>query len=293
MDYGGDNDFKRAKTLRDATTFIRKRADEPPRDVDLSLRQAELRARLDKALRQATVPSVWLPASVAILLGLVLTALGEQGSNTDSVGVGVITTGIALGIFRWGQEISARTTTERGIRQAVSVSVDLGFSDLSGIEFADGYFRARRLSGAKFSSGIFHNSDFREAQLIDARFTNGDFFQSNFSDADLTGAGLYRAKLEHCDLSRVSLVKATLVESKLVQANLDSANLTSADLRGADLSRASLTSVKFHDTWYSENTTWPKNFDPQKEKGLELVDASKEDKDIDLSDAASVSKQTS
>lgn len=282
MDYGGDTDFKRSKPSRTADSFVRRSADERPRDVDLSLRQADLRSRFDRTLRLVKVPAVWVPSVAAILFGVLLVLATGDDSAAQSVGVGVITTGIALGLFRWGQEIAAASSAEQSVRRQVGMAHDLGFCDLSGAEFPDGYFRSRRLTGAKFSSGIFHNSDFRDAELVDARLTNGEFFRSNFTGANLTGAGLYQAHLQHCTLRSATLVKATLVNADLTEAKLDGTDLTSADLRGANLTRASLIDAKFDDTWYSRSTIWPSYFEPGEEAGLLLAGDSKADKDIDL-----------
>jgi BTB/POZ domain-containing protein KCTD9 len=92
----------------------------------------------------------------------------------------------------------------------------------------------------------------------------------------VSGIYLWRANLSGTNLSKASLNGAKLGGAFLSEANLSGADLRKADLWGANLSRADLSGANLRKAnlsgaIYTENTTWPDDFNPEK-AGASLVE---------------------
>ena len=68
--------------------------------------------------------------------------------------------------------------------------------------------------------------------------------------------------LKQTDFEGANLSHAIFIEAELIEANLKSANLHQADLTGANLTGANLKDTQLDDCIYSDQTIWPKGFDP-------------------------------
>ncbi|NEQ96785.1 MAG: hypothetical protein F6K30_08680 [Cyanothece sp. SIO2G6] len=128
--------------------------------------------------------------------------------------------------------------------------------------------------------------NFADAMLQEAVFINTNLTGAIFQSANLQGA---RFGGDSLDLQGVNFQRANLIDAKFCEqpeernerelrcdelkkknkanpskANLSKANLRGADLRGADLSHTYLLNeARFGNTLYTEDTAFPKGFDPE------------------------------
>jgi uncharacterized protein YjbI with pentapeptide repeats len=130
----------------------------------------------------------------------------------------------------------------------------------------------------------FQEADLSRIDLRRAYVPKIDFSKANLEGANLEGAWLMGADLEEARLGGANLERAWLMGAKLEGARLTEANLQGADLRKADLRRADLrrANLKRANLWganlegailfganlmvaaYSDDTKWPKDFEPEK-----------------------------
>ncbi len=85
---------------------------------------------------------------------------------------------------------------------------------------------------------------------------------------DLSGAKLRGANLKFADLAGADLTDADLAIADLTSADLTNTDLTYANLIGADLSDANWKGAIFNHAIYSEDTKFPKGFNPEAEGAI-------------------------
>jgi BTB/POZ domain-containing protein KCTD9 len=99
--------------------------------------------------------------------------------------------------------------------------------------------------------------------LSEAFLKNAYLVKAHLMKADLRRADLRQAYLMNADLTEANLIMANLMDADLTNANLTNADLTSADIRGTKL-RANLSGAKLKMAIYDDMTKWPEDFDYEK-----------------------------
>jgi len=99
--------------------------------------------------------------------------------------------------------------------------------------------------------------------LTDAFLKNAYLVKADLMKANLRAADLRNAYLMGADLTDANLIMANLMGANLTDANLTGADLTSADIRGAKL-RANLSGANLKTAIYDKMTKWPEGFDYEK-----------------------------
>ncbi len=126
------------------------------------------------------------------------------------------------------------------------------------------------LNSAHLEKAYLDNAHFEEAVLMDVHLE-----EAFLNSAHLAGANLVLAHLEGASLSSAQLERATLLDAHLEKANLIAANLKMVDLRNANLEQVILINTNlsgaiidartsFKEALYSNETKFPKGFDPKK-----------------------------
>jgi len=132
-------------------------------------------------------------------------------------------------------------------------------NDLSGYNFQEigvrrGDFDAHIFSHCNFEKAVIMDSSLRMTKSNGANMTEANFDNSDFYGADLSYVDAYKANFKY----------ATLWGANCAHADFRQANFTRSILFGADLSAANLKGAKLWIAWYSNDTKWPKGFDPEK-----------------------------
>lgn len=132
---------------------------------------------------------------------------------------------------------------------------------------------------------ILEGTDLNYASLSNAsmestRMERVNLFMAYLPNANLKLADLEGSDLRGADLSMVDLSWAHINRADLTMALLSGANLNNADLRGADLSdtdfaNAEVTDANFMGARYTEDTKWPKGFNPKKAGAILMENSQK------------------
>lgn len=136
----------------------------------------------------------------------------------------------------------------------IDTVVNLSGADLRKVILKDAY-----LGGANLQRANLHYANLQYARLY---YANLQYAKLN--NANLSEANLRNAVLNYADLRNAVMRGANLYNAFLVEVDLRGAKLNGADLRGANLRDADLTDANLSDATFSEDTIWPKNFDPVK-----------------------------
>lgn len=104
---------------------------------------------------------------------------------------------------------------------------------------------------------------FRGANLKYARLGNVNFSEAILENADFTKSIMYEVNLTRANLKGAILIRSTLQRANFTNAILIGSNLNNADLEDANLTGAILDNANFEGALYTENTIWPKGFNPK------------------------------
>jgi hypothetical protein len=168
--------------------------------------------------------------------------------------------------------------TRKEVKQRVRAAREKGESpDLRGTQLFGADLAGEDLAGADLSKADLSFSDLEQANLEKAKLVR----------ANLHGARLYRTHLKDADLKRAELKEANLFRPTLTGADLSEVDLSKAkvDLEGANLKNAKLFETNLEGislrgailtgAEYSDDTKWPKNFDPKKSGAILRVSCDK------------------
>jgi len=168
-----------------------------------------------------------------------------------------------------GANLNNANLQEGNLREANLHKVDLSWANL----------QEANLREANLHRAILGEANLEKAGLVDTNLEETVFQEANLKEAYVQGAYLRGANLMHANFERANLSSANLQGAYLFGANLQGANLSSAklekahlfyaNLQGANLTGANLLEAKIEwVSWqgakYSQKTTWPDGFDPQK-----------------------------
>jgi uncharacterized protein YjbI with pentapeptide repeats len=134
--------------------------------------------------------------------------------------------------------------------------------DLSGVNL-----RGVRIDNVTLAGAKLDNADLREAHLVGISFENALLRYAKLDGADLSWGYFLRTRFHSASLRGANLMKANGTTAYFTGADLRDADLSwsswgSADLRGAQFESANLQGTDLRFATYSEETTWPKGFDP-------------------------------
>jgi uncharacterized protein YjbI with pentapeptide repeats len=149
---------------------------------------------------------------------------------------------------------------------------------LAGFNLREVNLRWADLSTADLRGTVLAGANLWAAKLVGAHLTGTDLTGADLERADLTDTNLARAKLAQANLEGATYNFGTVWPAgfqprkrgavlDLSDGNFRGASLRGADLRGAepfraDFTDADLTGAKLGGAHYSENTRWPRGFDP-------------------------------
>ena len=137
--------------------------------------------------------------------------------------------------------------------------------DLSGYNFQEiGVWRG------DFDAHVFSHCNFKKAEVTDSSLRMTKFNGANMSEANFDNSDFYKADLSFVHASKTNFNMATLWGANCAHADFRQANLTQSILFGADFSTANLKGANLWLAWYSNDTKWPKGFNPE-QAGARLI----------------------
>ncbi len=165
-----------------------------------------------------------------------------------------------------------RRDEQTALLQQLSAQTDLSDIQMPWYDLHNAFLNKKNLRGAFLRGADLRNSsitssDLSSAFLDDAILTNTRLIGSDLTGTILTGANLRGAKLISTDLTRADLTGADLTgcslrHADLSEAKLEGATFAGATLDAANLSTAELAGAKLEGVTYSDETTWPPDFEP-------------------------------